>query len=193
MTARALAERIRLGECRRRLRGRAGQENDLAVGALGHGLHRLQVSDLHGRRTAQDIGRLAHQFRALDLGARGDDFGFSDPLALRGHGEGVLEFVAEDDVFDEHGFDLDAPAGRNVFDDLADRLRKLFAALDDVLENASSDDVAEGGLRAFDEGLADVGDAESGFVGGGDVVVDDGGEVEGDVVFGHTDLFGNLC
>jgi hypothetical protein len=50
------------------------------------------------------------------------------------------------------------------------------------LEHARADDVAEGGLRALDEGLADVGDAEGGFVGGGDVVVDDGGELEVDVV-----------
>lgn len=88
---------------------------------------------------------------------------------------------------------MDAPAAGDVFDDLADRLRDFFAALDDVLEDAGADDVAEGGLRAFDEGLADVGDAEGGFVGGGDVVVDYGGEVQSYVVFGHADLFGDLC
>lgn len=52
--------------------------------------------------------------------------------------------------------------------------------------------MAQGGLGAFDEGLADVGDAEGGFVRGGDVVVYHGGEVEGDVVFGHADLFGDF-
>lgn len=103
-----------------------------------------------------------------------------------------MQLVAEDDVFDEHGFHLDAPAGGDVFDDFADRLRDFFAPLDDVLEDARADDVSEGGLCAFDEGLPDVGDAEGGFVGGGDVVVDYGGEVEGYVVFGHADLFGDL-
>ena len=68
-----------------------------------------------------------------------------------------------------------APPGCDVFDDFADGLRDFFAAFDDVLEDAGADDVAEGGLGTFDEGLADVGDAEGGFVGGGDVVVDDGG------------------
>ena len=68
----------------------------------------------------------------------------------------------------------------------------FFAALDDVLEDASADDVAESGLRTLDKGLADVADTEGGFVGGGDVVVDDGGEVQGDVVFSHADLFGDL-
>ncbi len=61
------------------------------------------------------------------------------------------------------------------------------------MEDAGADDVAEGGLGAFDEGLADVADAEGGFVGGGDVVVDYGGELEVDVVFGHADLSGDLC
>jgi hypothetical protein len=61
-------------------------------------------------------------------------------------------------------------------------LRDFFAALDYILKNARADDVAEGGLRALDEGLADVGDAEGGFVGGGDVVVDDGCELKVDVV-----------
>ena len=156
-------------------------------------MHSLEVSDLHRGSRAQDIGGLSHQLGGLDFGAGGDDFGFSDPFALGGHGEGILQLGAEDDVFDEHGFDLDAPARGDVFDDLADRLGDLLAAFDDVLEDAGADDVAEGRLGAFDEGLADVGDAEGGFVGGGDVVVDYGGELEVHVVFGHADLFGDLC
>ena len=168
------------------------QEDDFAVGRFRHRLHSFQVSDLHRRRRAQDVGSLAHELRGFDFGAGGDDLGFSDPLRLGGHAEGVLQLVAEDDVFDEHALDLDAPARGDVFDDLTDRLCDFFAALDDVLEDASADDVAEGGLRTLDEGLADVADTEGGFVGGGDVVVDDGGEVQGDVVFSHADLFGDL-
>ena len=68
----------------------------------------------------------------------------------------------------------------------------LFAALDDVLEDTSTDNVSEGGLCAFHEGLADIGDAKGGFVGGGDVIVDYGGELKIDVIFGHADLFGDL-
>lgn len=52
--------------------------------------------------------------------------------------------------------------------------------------------MAEGSLGALDEGLADVGNAEGGLVGTDDVVVDDRGEVEGDVVLGHADLLGDL-
>lgn len=35
-----------------------GQEDDLAIGGLSHGLHRLKVPDLHGRRGGKNIGRL---------------------------------------------------------------------------------------------------------------------------------------
>ena len=161
---------------------RRRHEDHLRISLLSHLLHRLKVSDLHRGRGAQDISSLAHQLRGLDFGARGDDLGFSGTLALRGHGQRVLQVLAEDDVLDQHALDGGAPAGCGLFDDLADRLRDFLAALDYVLEHAGADDVAEGGLRALDEGLADVGDAEGGFVGGGDVVVDDGGELEVDVV-----------
>lgn len=90
--------------------------------------------------------------------------------------------MAEDDVLDQHALDLDTPAGSGVLDDGADVLRDFFTALDHVLEDARADNVAEGGLGALDEGLADVADAEGGFVGGGDVVVDDGCELEVDIV-----------
>ena len=44
-----------------------GQEDDLAVGRLGHGLHGLEVADLHGGRGAQNVGGLAHQLGGFDL------------------------------------------------------------------------------------------------------------------------------
>lgn len=96
------------------------QEDNLAIRRLRHGLHSLKISDLHRGSRAQDIGGLAHEFRGLDFGAGGDDFGLADALGLGGHAEGVLQLVAEDDVFDEHALDLDAPAAGDVFDDLAD-------------------------------------------------------------------------
>lgn len=60
------------------------------------------------------------------------------------------------------------------------------------MEDAGADDVAQGGLGALDEGLADVGDAEGSLVGRDDVVVDDAGKVEVDVVLGHANLLGDL-
>ena len=173
-------------------RVRSRQEDDLAVRALGHGLHGLQIPDLHGRRGAHDVCGLAHEFGGLDFGPGGDDLGLSDPLALRRHGQRLLELVAEDDVFDQHALDLHAPTLGHILYDLADALRDFLATLDDILEDAGADDVPERGLRALDERLADVGDAKGGLVGGDDVVVDDGGEVQRNVVFGHADLLPHL-
>lgn len=100
--------------------------------------------------------------------------------------------MAEDDILDEHRLHLDTPAGGDVLDDLADALGDLLTALDDVLQNAGTDDVAQGGLGTLDQGLADVGDAEGGLVRADNVVVDDAGEVEVDVVLGHAHLLGDL-
>ncbi len=191
---------------------RRGHEDDLTIGGLGHCLHGLEIADLHRRCARQDIGRLAHEFGRLDFGAGGDDFGLANPFGLCGHGQRVLQFGAEDDVFDEHALDLNAPAGRDGFDDLADRLGHFLATLDHVLENAGADDVPQRGLSAFDEGLADVGDAEGGFVGRGDVIlnkfqlahailhkvdssthIDHRGEMKRNVVLGHANLLGDLC
>lgn len=43
------------------------QENDLAVGGLGHGLHGFEITDLHGGSRAEDVGSLAHQLGGFDL------------------------------------------------------------------------------------------------------------------------------
>ena len=173
-----------------RLHGLVGgwKEYHFRIRRLRHGLHRFQISDLHGWRRAQDVGGLSHQFCAFDLGSSGDDLAFSDPLALGSHRERVLQIFGEDDVLDEHRLDLYPPAECNIFDDLTDRLGDLFATLDHVLQDASTYHVAQGGLRPLYECLPDVADAESGFVGRDDVIVDDGGEAEGDIVLCHADL-----
>jgi len=136
---------------------------------------------------------LAHQFSGLDFGAGGNNFRLSDTLGLGGHAEGVLELVAEDDVLDQHALDLDTPARGDVFDDFTNRLGDFLAALDDVLKDAGTNDMAKGGLGALHEGLANVGDTEGGLVGRGNVVVDDGGEVKSYIVFCHAHLFRDLC
>lgn len=170
----------------RLVRGR--QENDLAVGRLGHGLHCLEVADLHGRSRGQNVGRLAHQFGGFNLSTGRDDLALTNPLGLSGHGERILQVVAKDDVLDEHRLNLDTPARGNLFDDLGSRLRNLLTALNHILQNTRSDHMAQGGLGTLDEGLLDVCDTEGGLVGRSDLVVDDGREVEGHVVLGHADL-----
>ena len=61
------------------------EEDDLAVGGLGHGLHSFEVSDLHGRSRRQDVGSLSHQLGGFDFGAGSDNLGLSDTLALSSH------------------------------------------------------------------------------------------------------------
>jgi len=140
------------------------QEDDLAIRALRHRLHSLQIPDLHCGCAAEDISRLAHELRRLDLGACSNDLGFSDPLGLRSHGERVLQLVGEDNVLDQHGLDLDAPARGHILDDFADADGDLLSALYNILEDARTNNMAERGLRALDERLAYVADAKGGLV-----------------------------
>jgi hypothetical protein len=165
----------------------------LAVCALRHCLVCLKLPNLHSRSAAQDVGGLPHELRALDLGAGSDDLALSDPLALGGHRQRVLELPREDDVLDEHALDVHAPALGHVPNDLGDALSNLLAALDNVLQHARADHVSQRGLGAFDQGLAHVRDAEGGLVWGDDVVVDDGREVNGDIVLGHAHLLWHLA
>ena len=109
---------LRHGLLHRLVRGR--QEDNLAVGRLGHCLHGLEVSDLHGGCGAQDVGGLSHQLGRFDLGTCCNDLGFANTFRLGRHGERILQVVAEDDVLDEHALDPDTPAGRDVFNNLAD-------------------------------------------------------------------------
>ena len=64
-----------------------------------------------------------------------DDLALADPFALGGHGQRLLQLLAEDDVLDQHALDLHAPAAGHLLDYLADGLGNLLAALDDVLSD----------------------------------------------------------
>ena len=155
-------------------------------------MHGLEITDLHGRCAAEDIGGLAHQLGRFDFGARGDDLGFSGSLALCRHRQGVLQLLAEDDVLDQHALDLNTPARRDLFDDVADILSNLLATFNHVLQDARTDDMTEGGLGTFNERLTDVANAEGSAMRRGDAVVDDGCEPQRDIVLGHADLLGHF-
>lgn len=103
-----------------------------------------------------------------------------------------MQVLAEDNILDEHALDLNTPAGGNLLDDLANGLSNLLAALDDILQNAGTHDVPKRGLSALDEGLTDVCDTKGSLVRADDVIVDDRGQVQGDVVLGHADLLGDF-
>lgn len=127
-----------------------------------------------------------------NLGLGGNNLALTNPLALGSHGERLLQLLAKHNVLDEHALNLYTPAGGNILDNLANRLRELLPTLNDVLQNARTNDVAQGGLGPLDQGLTNIGDSKGGFVRAHDVVIDDRGEVQGDVVFGHADLLRDL-
>jgi hypothetical protein len=134
----------------------------------------------------------SHELSALYFGTGCDDLGLSRTLGLGGHGQRILQFLVKDQIFDEHRLDFNTPAGRGLFDDLADGLCNLLTALDNILEDTGTDHVTKCCLCTLDESLADVGNAESGPVRGGDAVVDDRGELQRNVILGHADLLGNF-
>ena len=183
------------------------QEDHLAVGSLGHGLHGFEVSDLHGGSRGEDIGSLVksmsvdvfilrgangtyltHQLVRFDLGTSTNNLALTDPLRLGSHGKRVLQLIAEDDILDQHGLYQDTPGSSHFLDDLRCRLSDLLATLNHVLQHPRTNDMAECGLGALDEGLLDIGDSECGLVRRNDLVVDHGGQGKRDVVLGHADL-----
>lgn len=100
--------------------------------------------------------------------------------------------MRKDNVLDEHGFDLDAPAESSLFDNFANRLGDFLATFNHILEHTCADDVAESRLGPLNEGLADVADAESGLVWRRDAVVNDRGKLERNIILGHANLLGHF-
>ncbi|KAI6756254.1 hypothetical protein HG530_011990 [Fusarium avenaceum] len=142
------------------------QEDDLAVSRLGHGLHSLEVSDLHGRSRAKNVGSLSHELGGFDLrvsylSLSSNDLAFTNTLALGSHGERLLQLLTEDNILDEHTLNLNTPASGNILNDFSDGLGDLLATLDDVLENTSTDYMTESGLSTLHESLLNVIDTES--------------------------------
>lgn len=126
----------------------------------------------------------------LSLG--GNDLALTNTLCGSCHRQRFLQVLAENDILDEHALNLDTPTSGDLLDDLSNGLGDLLTALNDILQDASTNDVAQGSLSALDKGLADVGDAEGGLVRADDVVIDDRGQVQGDIVLCHADLLRNL-
>lgn len=151
-----------------------GHKDDLAVRRLRHRLERLELPDLHGGGRREDIRGLAHEARGIDLGARRDDLGLAQALLLRRGRERGGDVGAEDDVLDEDALDRDAPLVRDVPDYLGDLERDGFALGDDALDRPCADDVSQGGLRALDEGLAQVGNPEGSTIRARDLEVHHG-------------------
>ena len=163
----------------------AGVDDRMSAALLVH------VSDVQ-KRMDGGYSVPSHELSALYFGTGCDDLGLSRTLGLGSHGQRILQFLVKDQIFDEHRLDFNTPAGRGLLDDLANGLCDLLTALDNILEDTGTDHVTKCCLCTLDESLADVGNAESGLVRRGDAVVNDRGELQRDVIFGHADLLGNF-
>lgn len=135
---------------------------------------------------------LTHQLGRLDLSPSSNNLALTNPLRLGSHRKRILQLIAENDILDQHRLNQNTPGSSDIFDNLRSRLSNLLAPFDDILQHASTNHMAQCCLGTLDEGLFDVGDAKGGLVRRGDLVVDDGGQGERDVVFGHADLARDL-
>ena len=107
---------------------------------------------------------------------------------MSGHGQTVLQFPGEIDVLDQNTFDFDAPSRSDFGDDFLDALSDFLASLNDVLQDAGTEDVTERGLRTFHKSSADGTNTKGRLVRVDNVEVDDRRDVHVDIVFGHTHL-----
>jgi hypothetical protein len=137
------------------------------------GLTGFKLPDLHSSRRGQDISRLPHKPSCIDLCTGRNDLRLSDPLLLRSRRERRGHLSAEDDILDEKPLNGNTPFVCNVGYDFGNFKCDVFALGHDTLDGACADDVAEGGLGAFDECLVKVGNTEGCTVWVADLVVDD--------------------
>jgi len=138
------------------------------------GLTGFELPNLHSSWRGQDISRLPHKPSCIDLCTGRNDLGLSNPLLLRSRREGRGHLSAEDDILDEKPLNGNPPFVCNVGYNFGNFERDGFALGHDTLDGACADNVAEGGLGAFDECLVKVGDTEGCTVWVADLVVDDG-------------------
>lgn len=103
-----------------------------------------------------------------------------------------MQFPRKVDILDQNAFDFDTPSSCDFSDDFLNALSDFFTSFNDILEDSGTKNVTKSSLSTFDKSSADTTDAESCLVRIDNVVVDDRGDVDVDVVFGHTYLRRNF-
>ena len=99
-----------------------------------------------------------------------------------------MQFPREVDIFDQDTLDFDTPCGSDFGDNFLDTLGDFLASLNDVLQDAGTEDVTESSLSTFHESGADRTNSKSRLVRVDNVEVNDRCDVDVDIVFGHTHL-----
>ena len=101
-----------------------------------------------------------------------DDFGFTEPLLLRGRGERGGNFWGEGDIFDEGAFDGNAPFASNITKNFRDFESDGFTFCHDALDDTCTDYMTEGGFGTLHESLAKVRDTRGSSIWVGNLEVD---------------------
>ena len=102
----------------------------------------LELPDLHSSRRGQDISRLSHQARGIDLCPRCNDFTLSNPLLLSSAAQTGGDFGTEDDILDQDSFDGHAPLVGNVAYNFSNFERNSFALSHNRLDRTCTYDVS---------------------------------------------------
>jgi hypothetical protein len=71
-------------------------------------------------------------------------------------------------------------------------LGNFLASFNDILQDACTKDMSKRGLSTLHKGSADISDSKSCLIRIDNVEVDDGGNVDVDIIFGHTHLRWNF-
>ena len=151
-----------------------GHEHDLAACGLRHRLQSLELPDLHGSGTGENICCLSHEACSVDFGTGGDDLRLSDPLLLGGGRERGSDLRGEDDVFDEDALNGNTPLVGDVAHNFGNLICDRLALGHDALHSARTDDMSQGRLCTFNEGLTKIRDTEGSAIWVCDLEVDDG-------------------
>lgn len=126
------------------------------------------------------------------LAFSGDDGGaaFAFGLGLLGHG--TFHVGREFYVLETDAFDVDAPFVGLGVDDFANLGGDFVAFAENFVEVEVAGDVAKGGLGEGAGGVAIVRGFEDGLLGVDDAGIDDGVDIDGDVVAGDDFLLGDV-
>lgn len=119
----------------------------------------------------------------------GDDGGAAFALSLGLFGHSAFHIGRELDVLKANALDINTPFVGLGVDDFADLGGDFVAFAKDFVEVEVAGDVAEGGLGESAGGVAVIGGFEDGFLGVDDASIDDGVNIDGDVVAGDDLLF----
>lgn len=170
------------------------EENDGFLGGIGADFFEsLKGADVNA---AWGLGEEVSGFSDGGCGSffafSGDDGGTALALGFGLFGHGAFHVGWELNVLEADTFDVDTPFVGLSIDNFADLGGNFVALAEDFVEVEVASDVAEGGLGEGAGGVAVISGFEDGFLSVDDARIDDGVDIDGDVVAGNNFLLRNV-